>query len=108
MRLRTLDIDAWSWLNCKPVMVDPDRPANSAAFPELASSWVPAADLRRLAAYKLLAAYDDKQAGQLAAVAFNSADLLEFLRRAGLDPDTVDITEPELVDWRDGGPGTWA
>ncbi|MFD3452775.1 hypothetical protein ACFWVC_11370 [Streptomyces sp. NPDC058691] len=69
MRLRTLVIDAWSWLNYKPVMADPDRPANSAAFPELASSWVPAEDLRRLAAYKLLAAYDSNQAGQLAAVA---------------------------------------
>ncbi|WP_127357254.1 hypothetical protein [Actinacidiphila soli] len=68
MRLRTLVIDAWSWLNYKPVMADPDRPANSRAFPELAGSWVPAADMRRLAAYKLLAAYDSNQAGQLAAV----------------------------------------
>jgi hypothetical protein len=39
VRLRTLVIDAWSWLNYKPV-----RPANSRAFPELAGSWVPAAD----------------------------------------------------------------
>ncbi|SFT29938.1 hypothetical protein [Streptomyces sp. ok210] len=51
MRLRTLVIDAWSWLNYKPVMADPDRPAHSRAFPELAGSWVPAADMRRLAAY---------------------------------------------------------
>ncbi|MEU6340258.1 hypothetical protein ABZ883_04815 [Streptomyces sp. NPDC046977] len=41
-------------------------------------------------------------------VAFNSADLLEFLRRAGLDTDTVDVTDPELVDWREGGPESWA
>jgi hypothetical protein len=68
VRLRTLVIDAWSWLNYKPVMADPDRPVNRRAFPELAGSWVPAADRRRLAAYKLLAAYDNNQAGQLAAV----------------------------------------
>jgi hypothetical protein len=68
VRLRTLVIDAWSWLNYKPVMADPDRPANSRAFPELAGSWVPAADMRRLAAYKLLAAYDFDQAGQLAVI----------------------------------------
>jgi hypothetical protein len=68
VRLRTLVIDAWSWLNYKPVMADPDWPTNSRAFPELAGSWVPDADMRRLAAYKLLAAYDNNQAGQLAAV----------------------------------------
>jgi hypothetical protein len=68
VRLRTLDIDAWSWLNDKPVMADPDRPANRRAFPEL-GSWVPAVDVRRLAAYKLLAAYDSNQAEQFAAVA---------------------------------------
>ncbi|TKA04840.1 hypothetical protein [Actinacidiphila oryziradicis] len=64
MRLGTLVIDAWSWLNYKPVMADPDRPANSRAFPELAGWWVPAADMPRLAAYKLLAAYDNNQAGR--------------------------------------------
>ncbi|MFE7246035.1 hypothetical protein [Streptomyces sp. NPDC057580] len=67
MRLRTLVIDAWSWLNYKPVMADPDRPGHR-AFPELAGSRVPGEDMRRLAAYKLLAAYDSNQAGQLAAI----------------------------------------
>ncbi|MFF4504809.1 hypothetical protein [Streptomyces sp. NPDC001401] len=66
MRLRELLIDAWSWLNYKPAMVDPNRPGHH-AFPELNNSWVPAEDLRRLAAYKVLAAYDSNQAGQFAA-----------------------------------------
>ncbi|MFF3493713.1 hypothetical protein ACFYWS_20440 [Streptomyces sp. NPDC002795] len=69
MGLRTLVVDAWSWLNYKPVMVEPDRPVNRRVFPELANQWVPDDELRRLAAYKLLAAYDSNQAGQLAAVA---------------------------------------
>ncbi|MGI5139314.1 MULTISPECIES: hypothetical protein [unclassified Streptomyces] len=67
MGLRTLIIDAWSWLNYKHAMADPNRPGHH-AFPELNTSWVPAEDLRRLAAYKFLAAYDSNQAGQLASV----------------------------------------
>jgi hypothetical protein len=65
--LRELLIDAWSWLNYKQAMADPNRPGHH-AFPELNQSWVPTEDLRRLAAYKFLAAYDSNQAGQLAAV----------------------------------------
>ncbi|MFB6930763.1 hypothetical protein ACFCXR_37985, partial [Streptomyces noursei] len=64
--LRQFVIDAWSWLNYKPVMADAGRPG-SWAFPELASSWLPPQELRRLAAYKVLVAYDGNQAGQLAA-----------------------------------------
>ncbi|MFG3656838.1 hypothetical protein [Streptomyces sp. NPDC047706] len=67
MGLRQFVIDAWSWLNYKPVMADVGRPG-SRAFPELAKTWVPPQELRRLAAYKVLAAYDNNQAGQLAAV----------------------------------------
>jgi hypothetical protein len=65
--LRELLIDAWSWLNYKSAMADPSRVGHY-AFPELNNSWVPAEDLRRLAAYKVLAAYDSNQAGQFAAV----------------------------------------
>ncbi|SCZ16678.1 hypothetical protein SAMN02745898_11861 [Streptomyces sp. 136MFCol5.1] len=65
--LRELLIDAWSWLNYKQAMADPTRPGQH-AFPELNQSWVPAEDLRRLAAYKFLTPYDSNQAGQLAAV----------------------------------------
>ncbi|MGW1157750.1 hypothetical protein ACWD48_05890 [Streptomyces sp. NPDC002519] len=67
MRLRELLIDAWSWLNYKQAMADPTRPGQH-AFPELNTSWVPAEEMRRLAAYKFLAAYDSNQAGQLAAI----------------------------------------
>ena len=66
MSLRQLVIDAWSWLNYKPVMAEAGRPGNR-AFPELARTWVPPHELRRLAAYKVLASYDNNQAGQLAA-----------------------------------------
>ncbi|MEU6421111.1 hypothetical protein [Streptomyces spiralis] len=65
--LRELLIDAWSWLNYKQAMAHPSRPGHH-PFPELNTSWVPAEDLRRLAAYKFLAAYDSNQAGQLASV----------------------------------------
>jgi hypothetical protein len=64
--LRQFVIDAWSWLNYKPVMADAGRPGNR-AFPELARTGVPPHELRRLAAYKVLASYDNNQAGQLAA-----------------------------------------
>lgn len=72
MGLRQFVIDAWSWLNYKPVMAGVDRPGNR-VFPELAVSWVPSEELRRLAAYKVLAAYDNNQAGQLAAAAGDEA-----------------------------------
>lgn len=39
--------------------------------------------------------------------ALRVADVPEFLRRAGLDPDAVQLTDPAQVDWRDGGPEMW-
>ncbi|MEV6132087.1 hypothetical protein AB0M05_35770 [Streptomyces violaceusniger] len=66
MGLRQFVIDAWSWLSYKPVMAEAGRPG-SRAFPELARTWVPPHELRRLAAYKVLASYDNNQAGQLSA-----------------------------------------
>ncbi|MBB4927301.1 hypothetical protein [Kitasatospora kifunensis] len=72
MGLRSLVIDAWGWLNYKPVMTDPRGPGWR-AFPEPAATWLPEEDLRRLAAYKLLAAYDSNQAGQLAAASGDNA-----------------------------------
>jgi hypothetical protein len=65
--LRELITDVWSWLDYKPVMADPRRPGRN-AWAELTSSWVPDEDLRRLATYRLLAAYDSNQAGQVAAI----------------------------------------
>ncbi|MFJ6011402.1 hypothetical protein [Streptomyces sp. NPDC092952] len=63
--LRQFVIDAWLWLNYKPVMAEAGRPG-SRAFHELAKTWMPPHELRRLAAYKVLASYDNNQAGQLA------------------------------------------
>ncbi|TWE16996.1 hypothetical protein [Kitasatospora atroaurantiaca] len=74
MGLHSLVIDAWSWLNYKGAMNDPRRPGVG-AFPELAAAWLPEDDLRRLAAYKLLAAYDSNQAGQLTAAAGDDSAL---------------------------------
>lgn len=39
--------------------------------------------------------------------AYSRADLLGFLRRAGLHPDEVDLDDPELIEWRGGGPDVW-
>ena len=74
MGLRQFLIDAWSWLNYKPVMADAGR-RGSQAFPELAKTWVPPHELRRLAAYKVLASYDNNQAGQLSAAAGDESAL---------------------------------
>ncbi|UYB43975.1 hypothetical protein SLV14_007022 [Streptomyces sp. Je 1-4] len=67
-------IDAWSWLNYRPVMAEAGRPGNR-SFPELAASWLPPHELRRLAAYKVLAAYNNNQAGQLAAASGDESAL---------------------------------
>ncbi|MFB7222459.1 hypothetical protein [Streptomyces sp. NPDC056227] len=69
MGLKSVVIDAWSWLNYKPLFSDPGLGMpNRRAFPEAHASWVPAADERRLSAYKLLAAYDNNQAAELAEI----------------------------------------
>ncbi|MFE9484523.1 hypothetical protein ACFYNM_38825 [Streptomyces spororaveus] len=41
--------------------------------------------------------------------AFGPADILEFLRRTGLDPDDVVLDERDqgLIEWRGGGPAVW-
>ncbi|MFI6347961.1 hypothetical protein [Streptomyces sp. NPDC050560] len=45
--------------------------------------------------------------GQILGLAHSDADLLEFLRRAGLpDADTI-IDDPDWVEWRGGGPHTY-
>ena len=69
MGLREVVIHAWSWLNYKPVYSDRDGMPSRRVFPESTAMWVPEEDHRRLAAYKLLAAYDNNQAAELAEVA---------------------------------------
>ncbi|WP_431781685.1 hypothetical protein [Streptomyces chumphonensis] len=45
--------------------------------------------------------------GQILGIAYTTADLLEFLRRAGLDEDEVALDDPGLIEWRGGGPDEW-
>ncbi|MFG2140856.1 hypothetical protein [Streptomyces sp. NPDC048650] len=40
-------------------------------------------------------------------VAYRTADLLEFLRCAGLDRDRFDLNDEAQFDWREGGPEVW-
>ncbi|MFG1807415.1 hypothetical protein [Streptomyces sp. NPDC049040] len=44
---------------------------------------------------------------EILGVACGPVDVIEFLRRAGLDPDQVDLDDPDLVDWRGGGSDVW-
>ncbi|MCZ0983982.1 hypothetical protein O1L60_45290 [Streptomyces diastatochromogenes] len=69
MGLRQFLVDAWGWLNFKPVFHDPvTGDPNRRAFPSAYATWVPEEDTRRLAAYTVLAAYDGGQAGELAEI----------------------------------------
>ncbi|MFJ9240999.1 hypothetical protein ACIRJ3_39180 [Streptomyces anulatus] len=69
MGLRQFLVDAWGWLNFKPVYADPHLGTPSRrAFPGAHATWVPDEDTRRLAAYTVLAAYDGNQAGELAEI----------------------------------------
>jgi hypothetical protein len=45
---------------------------------------------------------------EILGIAYGPPDVLEFLRRAGLDPDTVRLDDPALIDWHGGGPAIWA
>ncbi|WP_369354660.1 hypothetical protein [Streptomyces sp. cg2] len=74
MGLRTFLTDAWSWLNYKPMMAGThDGRPHRALAPDLRATWLPDEAVRRLAAYKLMAAYDNNQAGELASLAGNEA-----------------------------------
>ncbi|MER8158137.1 hypothetical protein [Streptomyces sp. NPDC094472] len=43
--------------------------------------------------------------GEIAGLARGPADVLEFLRRAGAED--VRLDDPELIEWRGGGPDVW-
>ncbi|MFF8387250.1 hypothetical protein [Streptomyces kanasensis] len=45
--------------------------------------------------------------GRILGLAHNDADLLEFLRRAGLDEPDVDLDDPRMVEWRGGRAHQW-
>jgi hypothetical protein len=76
-------IDAYGWLNYKPIFSDSLGMPNRRAFPEAHATWVPAADERRLAAYKMLAAYDNNQVAEI--TAFRDGDDARERREFG-DP----------------------
>lgn len=90
-------IDAWSWLNYKPLYSDQLGMPNRRAFPEAHATWVPAADERRLAAYKMLKAYDGNQVAEL--TAFRDGDTARERREFGDPAMFVDtITSHVLGD----------
>ncbi|MEU1673396.1 hypothetical protein ABZ752_15365 [Streptomyces roseifaciens] len=41
-------------------------------------------------------------------MAYGPRDVIEFLRRAGLEEDLFAIDDPRLIEWRSGGPDDWA
>ncbi|WP_236238966.1 hypothetical protein [Streptomyces sp. CC228A] len=45
--------------------------------------------------------------GQIVGLARNDADLVEFLRRTGLDDADIDLDDPHLVEWRGGRAHQW-
>lgn len=46
--------------------------------------------------------------GEILGLAYSVKDVTEFLRRAGLDVDEVDVEATGLIDWRGGGPDVWS
>lgn len=46
--------------------------------------------------------------GEILGRALGPADLLEFLRRASLDPDVVRLDDPLLVEWRAAWAAVWS
>ncbi|MEV5677283.1 hypothetical protein [Streptomyces sp. NPDC052179] len=47
--------------------------------------------------------------GTILGLAHNLRDVVEFLRRAGLEGlDEVEVAQSPMVEWRGGGPDAWA
>ncbi|WP_275462082.1 hypothetical protein [Streptomyces noursei] len=45
---------------------------------------------------------------EILGLAYGPGDLVEFLRRAGVDPDQVRLDDRALIEWRGGGPEVWS
>ncbi|WP_431963748.1 hypothetical protein [Actinacidiphila sp. bgisy160] len=45
--------------------------------------------------------------GEILGVAYDMRDFVEFLRRAGVDPLRVCVTDTDFVEWRGAGPSVW-
>ncbi|MDF3290200.1 hypothetical protein [Streptomyces silvisoli] len=41
-------------------------------------------------------------------VARSLRDVEDVLQRAGLNPDEIAMDDPDLIEWRGGGPDVWA
>ncbi|WP_269857071.1 hypothetical protein [Streptomyces sp. RPT161] len=46
--------------------------------------------------------------GEPVGVATSLADVEEFLRRVGLDPDDLALDDRDLIEWRGDGPDLWS
>ncbi|UQI45517.1 hypothetical protein M1P56_14740 [Streptomyces sp. HU2014] len=44
---------------------------------------------------------------EILGTAYGVADLYEFLRRAGWDPDDIRLDDQGQITWQGGGPGAW-
>jgi hypothetical protein len=45
--------------------------------------------------------------GERVGIAYSLFDVLEFLRRAGVPAEDRAVDDPELIEWRGGGPYDW-
>lgn len=45
--------------------------------------------------------------GEILGLAHNIGDLVEFLRRAGLELDAAEVAAAPWIDWRGVGPDRW-
>lgn len=45
--------------------------------------------------------------GEILGLAHSVRDLVEFLRRAGLEIETHEVADSPLIDWRGVGPDRW-
>lgn len=45
--------------------------------------------------------------GEILGLAYNVRDLVEFLRRAGLEIEPEEVANSPLIDWRGVGPDRW-
>ncbi|MET8956440.1 hypothetical protein [Streptomyces sp. NPDC004533] len=46
--------------------------------------------------------------GEMLGLAHNIGDLVEFLRRAGLELDAAEVAGAPWIDWRGVGPDRWS
>ncbi|WP_407553101.1 hypothetical protein QOM21_23970 [Streptomyces sp. Pv4-95] len=46
--------------------------------------------------------------GEILGLAYGPRDVVEFLRRAGLDENVISIDDPQLIEWRGGGSDEWS